>query len=63
MTYKDALELLNIFTMAAQNAKKKNKFECRINLDASELASLLKKAFPSSKNDYVLWAEEILKNS
>ena len=46
MTSKDALELLNMFTEAAQIAKRQNKFECKWEVDETTLANLLKKAFP-----------------
>ena len=62
MSYKDALELLNMFTMAAQIAKSKNKDEVHLDMDEATLAELLKKAFPSLKNkkDVINIAREIL---
>ncbi len=62
MSYKDALELLNMFTMAAQIAKSKNKYEVHLDMDEATLAELLKKAFPSLKNkkDVINIAREIL---
>lgn len=62
MSYKDALELLNMFTMAAQIAKSKNKYEVHLDIDEATLAELLKKAFPSLKNkkDVINIAREIL---
>ena len=46
MTDKDALELLNMFTTAAQIAKSRNKFEYTLNLN-----ELFKKAFPFMKDN------------
>ena len=62
MSYKDALELSNMFTMAAQIAKSKNKYEVHLDMDEATLAELLKKAFPSLKNkkDVINIAREIL---
>ena len=62
MSYKDALELLNMFTMAAQIAKSKNKYAVHLDMDEATLAELLKKAFPSLKNkkDVINIAREIL---
>ena len=37
MTDKDALELLNMFTTAAQIAKSRNKFEYTLNLNENDL--------------------------
>ena len=64
MSYKDALELLNMFTMAAQIAKSKNKYEVHLDMDEATLAELLKKAFPSLKNkkDVINIAREILEH-
>lgn len=47
MTDKDALELLNMFTTAAQIAKSRNKYEYHLKMDEAVLIELLKKAFPS----------------
>ncbi len=46
MNDKDALELLNMFTTAAQIAKSRNKFEYTLNLNENDLNELFKKAFP-----------------
>ena len=51
MTYKDALELLNMFTTAAQIAKSGNTHEYRLKMSEDVLIELLKKAFPAMKND------------
>ena len=51
MTYKDALELLNIFTTSAQIAKSRNTKEYHLNIDEATLIELLKKAFPRIKNE------------
>lgn len=51
MTSKDALELLNMFTTAAQLAKARNKHEYKLKMDEVILTELLKKAFPTLKND------------
>lgn len=51
MTDKDALELLNMFTTAAQIAKSRNKQEFRLKMNEAVLVELLKKAFPTMKND------------
>lgn len=51
MTDKDALELLNMFTTAAQIAKSKNKQEFHLKMNEAVLVELLKKAFPSLKNN------------
>lgn len=46
MTDKDALELLNMFTAAAQLAKAKNTSEFHLKMQETTLSELLKKAFP-----------------
>lgn len=51
MTDKDALELLNMFTTAAQIAKSRNAHEFRLKMNEAVLVELLKKAFPAMKND------------
>lgn len=62
MSYKDALELLNMFTTAAQIAKSRNKYEYHLKMDEATLIELLKKAFPSLKNnaDVTSFAKSIL---
>lgn len=50
MTSKDALELLNMFTVATQIAKSKNKVECKFEITETALSNLLKEAFPKLKN-------------
>ena len=64
MTDKDALELLNMFTIAAQIAKNKNTREYRLKMSEDVLIELLKKAFPAMKNDVniVNIAKSILNN-
>ncbi len=47
MTDREALELLNMFTMAAQIAKSKNQHEFHLKMNEAALIELLKKAFPS----------------
>lgn len=51
MTDKDALELLNMFTTAAQLAKSRNTHEFCLKMNETVLAELLKKAFPAMKNN------------
>lgn len=51
MTDKDALELLNMFTTAAQIAKSKNKYEFHLKMSEAALIELLKRAFPSLQNN------------
>lgn len=51
MTDKDALELLNMFTTAAQLAKTKNTHEFHLKMNETVLVELLKKAFPAMKNN------------
>jgi hypothetical protein len=51
MTDKEALELLNMFTTAAQIAKSKNTRDYRFSITEAALVELLKKAFPAMKND------------
>ena len=64
MTDKDALELLNMFTTAAQLAKSRNTHEFRLKMNEAVLAELLKKAFPAMKNDVNIMniAKNILKS-
>lgn len=64
MTYKDALELLNMYTTAAQLAKSRNTHEFRLKMDETVLVELLKKAFPAMKNNVniVNIAKNILKS-
>ncbi len=64
MTDKDALELLNMFTTAAQLAKTRNIHEFCLKMNEVELVELLKKAFPAMKNnvDIVNIAKNILKS-
>ena len=50
MNYKDTLELLNMFTTAAQTAKSQNKYEYHLKMDEATLVELLKKAFPKMKD-------------
>ena len=50
MNYKDTLELLNMFTTAAQIAKSQNKYEYQLKMDEATLVELLKKAFPKMKD-------------
>lgn len=54
MIDRDALELLNIFTMAAQLAKAENKYEHHRKIDEYELAEIMKKAFPKLSDEEAL---------
>lgn len=54
MTDKDALELLNMFTTAAQIAKSKNTHEFRLEMNEATLVELLKKAFPKLANEVLI---------
>lgn len=51
MNYKDALELQNMFTTAAQLAKARNKYEYHLKMNEAVLVELLKKAFPKMKDN------------
>lgn len=51
MTDKDALELLNMFTTAAQIAKSRNTQEFHLKMDEATLVELLKKAYPAMKKN------------
>ena len=51
LIYKRALEILSIFTEAAQIAKAKNKVEYKLEMDETTLAGLLKKALPFITDD------------
>ncbi|MBP3924179.1 hypothetical protein J6E39_02945 [bacterium] len=64
MTDKDALELLNMFTTAAQLAKSRNTHEFHLKMNETALVELLKKAFPAMKNNVniVNIAKNILKS-
>lgn len=63
MKDKDALELLNMFTTAAQIAKSRNTNDFHLKINETVLVELLKKAFPAMKNDVniVNMARNILK--
>lgn len=65
MTDKEALELLNMFTTAAQIAKSKNKQEFHLNVNESILVEWLKKAYPTLNDDINVMniAKKILKNN
>ena len=54
MIYKDALELQNMFTTAAQLAKIKNKHEFHLKMTEATLVELLKKAFPTIKDEITI---------
>lgn len=64
MTDKDVLELLNMFTTAAQIAKSRNKVEYNLKMDEALLIELLKKTFPAMRNNINLKniAKHILNN-
>lgn len=51
MTDRDTLELLNMFTTAAQIAKAKNKHEVHLKFTETAMIELLKKAFPTMKDN------------
>lgn len=51
MTEKDIIELQNIYTTAAQNAKKNNKFEYKLEMKENVFIELFKKAFPNMKDN------------
>ena len=51
MTEKDILELQNIYTIAAQTAKKNNKFEYKLKMQENKFIELFKKAFPNMKDN------------
>lgn len=63
MTDKEALELLNMFTTAAQIAKSRNTHKFHLEMNETVLVELLKKAFPAMKNNgnIVNIAKNILK--
>lgn len=65
MTDKDALELQNMFTTAAQLAKSRNKVDLKFEIKEADLIELLKKAFPNMKNETntIKLAKSILKKS
>ncbi len=65
MTDKEALELLNMFTTAAQIAKSKNKQEFHLNVNEAILVEWLKKAYPTLNDDINVMniAKKILKNN
>ena len=65
MNYKEALELQNMFTTAAQIAKTKNKYEYHLKMNEATLVKLLKKAFPKMKDDtnVLYFARKILNNN
>ena len=51
MRYKEALELQNMYTIAAQIAKSNNKYDYHLEINETKLVELLKKAFPKMKNN------------
>ena len=62
MNDKDVLELLNMYTTAAQVAKAQNEYEFHFEINEVTLAELLKKAFPhiNSNDSAISLAREIL---
>lgn len=54
MTDREALELLNMFTKAAQLAKLHNKHKVRLEMNEYELAEIMKKAFPKLSDEEAL---------
>ena len=64
MIDKDVLELLNMYTAAAQLAKSRNKYEYHEKMNEVVLTELLKKAFPALRNDInvMILAKSILNN-
>ncbi len=65
MIYKEALEMWQIFTVAAQDAKRKNKIEPEFHMSVEELVGYFKKAFPKQKDEekFVEIAKKILENN
>jgi len=60
MNYKEALELQNMFTTAAQIAKSKNQYESNYKIQDAIFVELFKKAFPALRNNINL--ANIIKN-
>ena len=48
---KEALQILNMFMIATQNAKLKNKYEFHYNVQRETLIELFKKAFPLMQDE------------
>ena len=61
MNYKEALELQNMFTTAAQIAKSKNQYESNYKIQDAIFVELFKKAFPALRNNINL--ANIIKNN
>lgn len=51
MNYKDALELQNMYTTAAQLAKARNQYEYTLKLREAAFIELFKKAFPTLRDN------------
>lgn len=56
MTDKDILELSSMFTTAAQLAKSRDKVEYKLEMDVATMSNLLKKAFPTIKDEAKIYA-------
>lgn len=50
MNDREALEILNMFTLATQIAKENNKVECKFELQEDAFIESFKKAFPHMKD-------------
>jgi len=51
MNYKEALELQNMFTTAAQIAKSRNQCEYNIKIQEAVFVEMFKKAFPAMSDN------------
>lgn len=51
MNYKEALELQNMFTKAAQIAKSRNHYEYSFKIQEAVFVELFKKAFPALRDN------------
>ena len=51
MNHKEALELQNMFTTAAQIAKSRNQYEYNFKIQEAVFVELFKKAFPSMRDN------------
>lgn len=50
MNAKDVLELQNLFTVAAQKAKIRDKIKYKLDMNAETLAEYIKEAFPKMQD-------------
>ena len=51
MNHKEALELQNMFTTAAQIAKSRNQYEYKFKIQEAAFIEMFKKAFPSMRDN------------